>query len=120
MHYQLPPFEEIKLVRCVRGSVIDVIVDLRPDSPAFCQWISAELTQANQAQVYVPKGCAHGYQTLEDNAEVMYVVSEFYHPESARGVRWDDPCFQIEWPIREDITINSRDATYTDFEEKDL
>jgi dTDP-4-dehydrorhamnose 3,5-epimerase len=116
MHYQLPPYEEIKLVQCVRGAVVDVVIDLRPDSPTFCQWISANLMPENQSQMFVPPGCAHGYLTLDDNVEVMYLVSEFYHPECARGVRWDDPRFQIDWPIQDNLIINDRDAKYPDFE----
>ena len=115
MHYQVQPNEEVKLIRCTRGAIFDVVIDLREDSPTFCQWVAKELSPTNLAQIYVPKGCAHGYQTIADNTEVMYLVSEFYHPENARGVRWNDPRFEIEWPISQDVIINDRDANYPDF-----
>ncbi len=98
MHYQDSPLRRDKLVRCTKGSIYDVVVDLRPQSPTFKDWIGVALTAANRNMVYVPEGCAHGFLTLEDESEVFYQMSEFYHPESARGVRWDDPAFQIVWP----------------------
>jgi len=115
MHYQAAPHEEAKLVRCTMGAIYDVIIDLRPDSPTFRQWTAVELTEDNRCMLYVPEGFAHGFQTLENDTEVLYQMSEFYHPESARGVRWDDPAFGIEWPI-EQLTISSRDRSYDRFD----
>jgi dTDP-4-dehydrorhamnose 3,5-epimerase len=114
MHYQTRPYEEVKLVRCTRGAIYDVIIDLRPDSPTFEQWIAVELTADNRRMIYVPEGCAHGFQTLEDNTEVFYQMSEFYHPECARGVRWNDPAFGIEWPLSNPI-LSDRDRRFNDF-----
>jgi dTDP-4-dehydrorhamnose 3,5-epimerase len=103
MHYQIAPFAEAKLVRCIRGILYDVILDLRPNSATFKQWLAVELTSENRRAIYVPEGFAHGFQTLTDNVEVFYQMSEFYHPESAGGVRWNDPAFGIEWPVNEPI-----------------
>lgn len=114
MHYQAGPHAEAKLVRCFKGSIYDVIIDLRPDSPTFKQWTSAELSADNRRMFYIPAGFAHGFQTLEDDAEVFYHMSEFYHPECARRVRWDDPAFGINWPV-EEIIISSRDRLCGDF-----
>lgn len=116
MHYQTPPFEEAKVVRCIKGSIYDVVLDLRPDSSTFKQWVGAELSAINRNMIYVPEGCAHGFLTLEDETEVFYQMSESYHPESARGVRWDDPQFGIEWP-GEVVVISERDRTYPDFKQ---
>jgi dTDP-4-dehydrorhamnose 3,5-epimerase len=115
MHYQAAPYGECKLVRCTAGSIYDVIIDLRPDSATYTQWCGVELTAANRQALYIPEGLAHGFQTLTDETEVLYQMSEFYYPESARGVRWDDPRFQIPWPIV-DITISDRDRQYPDFQ----
>jgi dTDP-4-dehydrorhamnose 3,5-epimerase len=112
MHYQVAPHEEAKLVRCTKGSVYDVIIDLRPASPTYCQWVSVELSAENHRMLYIPEGFAHGFQTLEDNTEVFYQMSEFYHPESARGVRWDDPAFGIEWPVAVNM-ISLKDISYS-------
>jgi len=98
MHYQDPPYAETKLVRCTRGAIYDVIVDLRPDSQTFLQWTASELTPDNGKMMYVPKGFAHGFQTLEAHSMVFYQVSEFYAPEHCRGVRWNDPQLNISWP----------------------
>ncbi len=98
LHYQIAPHEEIKVVRCTRGAVYDVIVDLRPDSPTHCRWIGVELTEDNHRMLYVPRAFAHGYQTLTDDAEIIYQTSAFYVPAAARGVRFDDPAFGIVWP----------------------
>lgn len=114
MHYQVAPHEEVKLVRCTMGAVYDVIIDLRPESPTFKRWISIELTAENHHMLYIPQGFAHGYQTLADNTEVFYQMSEVYHPECARGLRWDDPSFRIKWPILAKIILN-RDSQYPDF-----
>ena len=115
MHYQLAPHEETKLVRCSRGSIYDVIIDLRPTSKTFKEWISANLTQDNNKMIYLPEGCAHGYQTLEDNTEVIYHISVFHVPELYRGVRWDDPAFKIQWPEVKNIIISKKDKGYQDF-----
>ncbi len=114
LHYQAPPHEEAKLVRCTRGSIYDVIVDLRPDSPTFRQHVAVVLSAENGRLLYVPEGCAHGFQTLEDDTEVSYQMSEFYSPDHARGVRWNDPAFGIEWPADERIILD-RDQNYPDF-----
>jgi len=110
MHYQRPPHEETKLVRCTRGRIFDVLVDLRPGSPTKLQWKGVELTAENRLMLYVPKGFAHGYQTLEDNSEVSYQVSEFYHPESEGRLVWNDPAVGIEWPVNE-IVISEKDRS---------
>jgi dTDP-4-dehydrorhamnose 3,5-epimerase len=115
LHYQSAPCEESKIVRCTRGAIYDVVLDLRPESPTFKAWIAVILTAENRNMVYVPEGCAHGFLTLEDESEIFYQMSEFYDPASARGVRWDDPAFRITWP--EQITlISDRDRTYPNFE----
>jgi len=114
LHYQVAPHQETKVVRCTRGALYDVVVDLRRESPTFKQWIGVVLTPANRNMVYVPEGCAHGFLTLEDESEVFYQISEFYNPESARGARWNDPAFQIGWP-GEIAVISERDRTYPDF-----
>lgn len=114
MHYQAKPHGQAKLVRCTSGSIFDVIIDLRPDSSSFRQWTSVELTAQNRLMLYVPVDFAHGFQTLEDNTEVTYQVSSPYHPESSRGVRWDDPAFGIPWPDA-NRTIIARDRQYPDF-----
>jgi dTDP-4-dehydrorhamnose 3,5-epimerase len=106
MHYQVAPYEEIKLVRCTRGAIYDVIIDLRPDSPTFRKWTGEELTAENYTMLYVPERFAHGFLTLEDTTEVTYQVSQFYSPESARGVRYDDPLFAIEWPHQVEVISN--------------
>jgi len=115
MHFQAAPFEEAKSVRAIRGAIFDVAVDLRPDSPTFRQWAGYELTAENRQVMYVPQGCAHGYQTLVDDTEVFYFVSAPYSPPHQRGVRWDDPAFGIEWPLGPPTSIHERDATYPDF-----
>ena len=116
MHFQRAPHEEAKLVRCTSGSLFDVIIDLRPESPAYKRWIGVELTAENRRALYVPEGCAHGYQTLADGTESFYLVSEAYAPDSEGGVRWDDPAFGIEWPHADNRRLSSRDATWPDFE----
>ena len=114
MHYQAPPHEEAKLVRCTAGAIYDVIVDLRPESSTFTEWIGAELTADNHRMLYVPERCAHGYITLEDAAEVMYQVSAFYAPEAERGVRYDDSAFNIQWPMPVQ-NISSKDKSWEEF-----
>ncbi len=114
MHYQAAPFGESKLVRCTRGAIYDVVLDLRPESPTFKRWIVGRLTAENRNMVYVPKGCAHGFLTLEPESEVFYQISEVYNADSARGVRYNDPAFAIAWPERV-MVISERDRTYPDF-----
>lgn len=114
MHYQAKPHEETKVVRCTRGAIYDVIVDLRPESPTFRKWIAVELSADNRRMLYIPAGLAHGFQSLTDDTEVFYQISTPYHPESARGVRWDDPAFGIEWPVTERV-ISDKDRQYPDF-----
>jgi dTDP-4-dehydrorhamnose 3,5-epimerase len=116
MHYQAPPHAEAKLVRCTRGAAYDVVLDLRPDSPTYLGWDAVELTEDNRRTVYVPEGCAHGFQTLADMTELFYQMSRPYRPESARGVRWDDPAFGIRWPpAPAERLMSERDRTYPDF-----
>jgi dTDP-4-dehydrorhamnose 3,5-epimerase len=115
MHYQVAPAEETKVVRCTMGAIYDVAVDLRPDSVTHKQWVAVELTQENRRAIYIPARCAHGFQTLVDEAEVYYQISEFYHPEAARGIRWSDPAIRIDWPPVETRTISERDRSYPDF-----
>lgn len=114
MHFQKAPHEEVKVVRCTMGAVYDVLLDLRPASPTFKQWAAVELTSENRRMVYIPGGFAHGYLTLEDNSEVYYQMSEFYHPESEGGVRWNDPVFGIAWPAPV-VVISEKDANCKDF-----
>ncbi len=114
MHYQVTPFFEDKLVRCTKGAIFDVVVDLRPESPTFRDWVGVVLNEMNRHMIYVPTGCAHGFLTLQDQTEVFYQMSEFYDPESARGVRWDDPAFQIAWPESAEV-MSERDRTYPNF-----
>lgn len=114
MHYQAAPHGEAKLVRCTRGAIYDVLLDLRPSSPAHLQWEAVELSADNRRMVYIPEGVAHGFQTLEDETEIFYQMSQPYAPDAARGVRWDDQAFGIDWPPAE-RTISLRDRTYPDF-----
>ncbi len=115
LHYQRPPHEEGKLVRCTQGAVFDVIVDLRRDQPTFCRWQGFELTAANRTALYIPPGCAHGFQSLVDGAEVFYQMTEFYMPGQDAGVGWDDPAFGIRWPLP-DPTLSGRDRSYARFQ----
>lgn len=114
LHYQLAPHAEVKLVRCTRGAVFDVIVDIRPGSPTFRQWMGLELTADNGRQLYVPEGCAHGYLTLVGDSELVYLTSQPYVPEAARGLRYDDPAFSIRWP-REAGTVSAADRSWPAF-----
>ena len=115
MHYQRQPDEEAKLVRCTRGAIYDVVLDLRPDSQTFLKWHAAELSPENGDALYIPEGCAHGFQTLTDDSEVLYLISHPYVPESSTGVRWDDPAFGIEWPAAESRTMSDRDHDWPDY-----
>ena len=114
MHYQAQPFEEAKLIRCTRGAIHDVIADIRPDSTTFGQYVGLLLTADNKRMLYAPEGFAHGFLTLEDDTEVFYQMSEFYAPECAKGFRWNDPAFRIEWPASVQV-ISERDRCYPDF-----
>jgi dTDP-4-dehydrorhamnose 3,5-epimerase len=115
MHFQRSPHQEAKLVRCTAGAMYDVIVDLRPDSPAFRNHLGVELTAANRRMLYIPEGFAHGFQTLADNTELFYQISEVYDAGSASGVRWDDPAFGVRWPLAVTV-ISDRDRAHADFE----
>ena len=114
MHFQVEPGEEVKLVRCTSGSIYDVIVDLRPNSPTKGRWFGVELSQDNRRSLYIPNGFAHGFITLQDEVEVYYMISVPYRPDLARGIRWDDPGLAIEWPFSPKI-ISQRDRTYPAF-----
>ena len=111
MHYQIVPHEEAKLVSCVRGAIYDVIIDLRLNSPTYCKWLAVELSAQNYTFFYIPKGFAHGFQTLAPDTVVLYQMSEFYYPESARGIRWNDLAFLIDWPSDNQI-ISVKDKAY--------
>ncbi len=115
LHYQRPPHEEAKVVRCTRGAIFDVLVDLRPGSPTRGAWFGTELDAERGAALYVPEGCAHGYQTLVDDSEVLYLISHRYTPSAAAGVRWDDPAFGIRWPPAARRTISARDRSWPDY-----
>src|SRR5687767_6605691 len=115
MHFQAPPNAQAKLVRCTRGAIYDAMIDLRPDSPTYKHWFASELSAQNRLMLYIPEGCAHGFQSLEDETEVFYQLSAGYTPASERGVRWNDPVFGISWPATDGVIINERDRTYPDF-----
>jgi len=112
MHWQEPPYEEAKLVRCTRGAIFDAIIDLRPQSETYKQWFGQELNAENRLILYIPEGFAHGFQTLEADTEVFYQLSAEYHLESTRGLRWNAEAFGITWPATDGVTINERDRTY--------
>jgi dTDP-4-dehydrorhamnose 3,5-epimerase len=115
LHYQAAPHSEAKLIRCTRGCIYDVVVDLRPRSPGYGRWIGRELSADNRRMLYVPEGCAHGYQTLADDTEVFYPVTAPYAPDSERGIRFDDPAFGIEWPL-EVAVMSEKDRSWPDYE----
>lgn len=115
MHYQVAPHQEAKVVRCTRGRIYDVALDLRADTSTFRHWVAVELTAANRRMLYLPPAVAHGFQTLEDETEVIYQMSESYHPEAARGVRWDDPAFGITWPLANPV-LSEKDRSYPNFQ----
>jgi len=115
MHFQTSPHAEAKVVRCTRGAIYDVVLDLRPDSPMYTKWITYELTGDNHREMYIPKGCAHGYQTLSDSTEVLYMMSEYFHPDASSGVRYDDPAFNIGWPETATRVISERDRNWPDW-----
>ncbi|HWB14669.1 MAG TPA: dTDP-4-dehydrorhamnose 3,5-epimerase [Pirellulales bacterium] len=114
LHYQLPPHQEAKLVRATRGAAYVVALDLRHDSPGYGRWCAAELTAENRRMIYVPPGCAQGYQTLADDSELLYQMSAFYAPDAARGVRYDDPAFAIRWPL-DVAVISAKDRSWPDY-----
>jgi dTDP-4-dehydrorhamnose 3,5-epimerase len=115
MHFQRAPHGEVKLVRCLSGAIWDVVIDVRVGSPTFRQWRGFELSAENQVQIYIPKGFAHGFQTLSDNAQVNYLISEFYEPGAASGVRYDDPAFGVSWPLPVSV-ISDKDRLWPDFQ----
>ena len=115
MHFQTSPHTEAKVVRCTQGTIYDVAVDLRHDSPTFTKWMSVELSADNRRALYIPEGCAHGFQSLTDDAEVLYMMSAYYHPEAATGVRYDDPAFGIEWPEMPTRIISETDRNWPDW-----
>lgn len=119
MHFQRKPYEEAKLIHCTKGSIFDVIIDLRKDSDGFKKWISIELNEQNYRMLYVPEGFAHGFQTLEDNTEVFYQMTQCYMPEFAEGIRWSDTQFNIDWPIKFPI-LSEKDRGYLDFKDGDF
>lgn len=114
MHYQANPYQEAKLVRCTSGKIHDVIIDLRHDSPTFKSWLAFTLTGSSHRALYIPEGFAHGFQSLTDNTGVFYQMSEFFHTGAARGLRWNDPGFNIKWPVKE-LTISEKDQSYPDW-----
>ena len=119
MHFQVPPHEEAKLIACIRGAIYDVIIDLRVNSPTHRQWLAVELSDQNKQMIYVPETFAHGFQTLEDNTEVFYQMSDFYHPECARGIRWNDTEIGIKWPITNPFT-SMRDSNFQDLKRENM
>ena len=117
MHYQIKPHEEAKVVSCIKGAIYDVVIDLRKDSPTYCKWVAEELTADNYKMLYVPEGFAHGFQSLEDDTIVYYQMSEFFHPECARGIRWDDSCVNIKWPPLVQKVLSDKDKGYLNYHE---
>lgn len=114
MHYQLDPYQETKLIRCTHGSIYDVIIDLRPDSPTYKEWFGIELTRDNYKMLYVPEDFAHGFVTLEDDVEVTYLVTQFYTPGAEAGIRWNDPGFKIDWPMDPKV-FSDKDLNHPDY-----
>lgn len=114
LHYQAFPFGEAKLIRCTMGAIYDVFVDLRPESETYLQWYSVELTERSRKLLFIPEGFAHGFMTLRDNSEVFYQMSQYYIPDYARGIRWNDPVFGIRWPLEVKV-VSDKDRAYPDF-----
>jgi len=114
MHFQKDPYQEVKIIRCTRGAIYDVIIDLRPNSKTYKKWVGVELTQSNYKMLYVPENFAHGYMTLEEDSEVMYFVSQFYTQAAEGGIRWDDPKIGIKWPVAP-VNISEKDQSHSDF-----
>jgi|TARA_B110000467_G_C18286917_1_gene462186 dTDP-4-dehydrorhamnose 3,5-epimerase len=119
MHYQIHPHSEVKLVRCTRGKILDVVIDLRRDSKNFKKWISVELSEENFRMIYIPEGMAHGFQTLENNTEVFYQMTQNHMPEFAKGIRWNDKIFNIRWPNMATPILSKKDSEYPDFKENE-
>jgi dTDP-4-dehydrorhamnose 3,5-epimerase len=117
LHYQVPPYEEAKVVQCTAGAVYDVALDLRMNSPTYKEWVPVELSSDNRRALYIPKGCAHGFQTLTNNAELFYLMGAYYNADAARGARWDDPVFQISWPKTRERIISEKDRSYPNWEQ---
>lgn len=115
MHYQRPPHAEVKTIRCIAGALYDVIIDLRPESPTYGQWLGIELSAENGRMLYVPEGFAHGYQTLVDGTETFYQVSALYAPQAESGLRWDDPAIGVKWPITTGVAISEKDRAWPEF-----
>lgn len=115
LHWQKEPFSETKLVRCIQGCIYDVVADVRPHSPTFGKYIGVEITSSNRQWLYVPSGCAHGYLTLEDRSEVLYAVTAPYVNHAEAGIRWNDPHFNIEWPVLDQIILSQKDQSWPDF-----
>ncbi len=111
LHYQVAPMAEVKFIRCIKGSVFDVLVDMRPESPTYKQWFGIELTEENQTAIYIPEGFAHGHQTLEDNSQIMYLTTQVYSPEHERGIRWNDPAIGVKWPL-EPTVVSDKDQAW--------
>jgi dTDP-4-dehydrorhamnose 3,5-epimerase len=114
LHYQVSPHQEAKLMRCIKGAIFDVAVDLRSDSKTYKEWFGVELTESNRNMLFIPEGFAHGYQTLVEDTEAFYMSSAFYAPDAERGVRWDDPSIGIEWPITDNLNITDKDKSWAD------
>ena len=115
MHFQIDPWQEVKFIRCTRGRIFDVMVDLRPDSPTFLKWVGNELSADNYRMAYIPENFAHGFVTLEDNSEVYYPVTQFYTPGAERGARYNDPGFNIQWPVEISV-VSQKDLAHPDFD----
>jgi dTDP-4-dehydrorhamnose 3,5-epimerase len=116
LHYQVSPHEEAKLMRCIKGAIFDVAVDLRPDSKTYKKWFGIELTESNRRMLFIPEGFAHGYQTLVEDTETFYMSSAFYAPDAERGLRWNDPAIAIQWPVTENLNITDKDRSWSDIE----
>ncbi len=114
LHYQVSPHEEAKLMRCIKGAIFDVAVDLRPDSETYKKWFGIELTESNRRMLFIPEGFAHGYQTLVEDTETFYMSSAFYASEAERGLRWNDPAIAIKWPITDNVNITDKDRSWLD------
>ena len=115
LHYQVPPYSECKLVRCIRGELYDVAVDVRPESETYKQWIGVELCADEPKLVFIPEGVAHGFQVLEDRTEIVYSTSAPHDREAERGIRWDDPCFCVEWPLSSEVIVSEKDQSWADY-----
>jgi dTDP-4-dehydrorhamnose 3,5-epimerase len=115
IHYQVAPHQEAKLILCIKGAIYDVIIDLRPDSATYGKWFGIELSMTNHKMLYVPENFAHGYQTLQNDTEVFYLVSAFYSPAHEKGLRWNDPAFGIKWPETEKVVISEKDQHWPDY-----